>query len=207
LLDLGRSSPGIWLIRNGLLLFMKALFRIEHHGQENIPGKGALIIVANHATYLDPFWIALRLYRTVQYMAMTPLFKYSWINKILRWFGAFPVNLENPESSTIKKALSILKRGGALMIFPEGGRSKEGKLIPFKDGAAKLALRTGATILPVVVLGGAGVWSPRMLVPRPRKVRVRYLEPISKGAFEQTPAELTLRVRGVIEAGLNRGEA
>lgn len=204
MLDLGRSNPGVRLFRKGLDFLMKVLFKIEYGGPENIPERDALIVVANHTTFLDPFWIGLRFYRTLHYMAMAPLFKYSWSAKILRWFGAFPVKLENPESSTIKTALSILSRGEALVLFPEGGRSKGGRLTPFKDGAAKLALRTGATILPAVVLGGSRVWPPGMLLPRPGKVRVHYLKPIPREAFEHMSAgELTLHIQEVIKTELD----
>jgi 1-acyl-sn-glycerol-3-phosphate acyltransferase len=181
---------------------MKVLFRVEHIGLENIPRKGALIVVANHVTYLDPFWIALPLNRTVRYMAMAPLFRYALMDRVLRWFGAFPVSLHSPDSNAYRTALSILTRGEALMIFPEGGRSPEGKLTPFKGGAASLALRTGATIQPAVVLGGSRVWCPSMRLPRPRKVRVRFLEPILQAAFERTPEDLTRQIRRVIQTGL-----
>jgi 1-acyl-sn-glycerol-3-phosphate acyltransferase len=183
---------------------MKALFRIEHRGTKHIPGEGALIFVSNHVTYLDPFWLGIRIYRTLYYMAMAPLFRYSWIDSILRWLGAFPVNLESPESSTIKTALSILKRGESLLIFPEGGRSKDGRLTSFKEGAANLALKTGATLLPVAILGGNRVWSPAMALPRFRKVRIHYLAPIRKEDFHHlTPAELTLKIQEAIKTELH----
>ena len=88
------------------------------------------------------------------------------------------------------------------MIFPEGGRSPNGRLMPFKQGAAHLALRTGATILPVVIRGGGRVWSSRMLLPRPGKVRIEYLEPVTKERFERTPQALIEKVREQIERRL-----
>lgn len=185
---------------------MRICFRIEHHGRENIPPNGPLIITANHVTYFDPFWIAVRVYRALRFMAWDKIFRYPLLRNIFRWLGAFPVNLDNPEFGAYKVALRVLRRGEALMIFPEGGRSPDGILQPFKEGAAWLALKTGAAILPAVVHGGDRVWSPKMTFPRPRKVSIDYLPPIrltkldntSKHEFERAAAALTATLRDAI---------
>ena len=147
-----------------MLFLMRLLFRIEHSGMEHVPTTGPVIFVANHVTYFDPFWIAVRVYRTLRFMAWDKIFSIPLAGSIFRWFGAFPVSLDNPESSAFKAALTVLRKGEALMIFPEGGRSPDGRLMHFKPGAARLALRTGAAVVPVVVHGGAGVWNRRHVV-------------------------------------------
>ncbi len=201
MLDQGKQTVGVRLLRGTLLLLMRILFRIEHHGTENIPGEGPLILAANHVTYFDPPWISVRVYRTVRIMTWDRLFvpPAGWI---LRWFGAFPVSLSNPESSAYRAALKVLQRGEALMIFPEGGRSPDGSLMPFKSGAARLALRTRAAIVPVVVCGGDRVWSKKMLLPRPAKVRIYYLPPIRPGQFPRDADELIEQVRDAIASEL-----
>jgi 1-acyl-sn-glycerol-3-phosphate acyltransferase len=88
------------------------------------------------------------------------------------------------------------------VIFPEGGRSDDGSLMPFKPGAARLALRTGAAIAPVVVHGAAKVWNRYMWIPRPRKVIVDYLAPVLPERFPGTADELTEIVRSRMEARL-----
>ncbi len=197
MLDQGRQTAGVRLLRGTLLLLMRILFRIEHRGWETIPPDGPLLLVANHVTYFDPAWISVRVYRVVRYMAWDKLFipPAGWI---LRWFGAFPVSLENPESGAYKVALRILQEGKALLIFPEGGRSPDGRLAPFKHGAARLALRTGATIVPVVVRGGERVWSKKMSLPRPARVRVEYLRPIRRNEFPNSAETLMQQVRAAI---------
>ncbi len=205
MLDQGRDKLHVRLLRGALLLFMRVLFRIEHTGMENIPGSGPLIIVANHVTYFDPFWVAVRVYRTLRFMAWDKIFGIPVAGRVFRWFGAFPVSLDNPESSAFKTALGVLQKGEALMIFPEGGRSPDGRLMHFKPGAARLALRTGAAILPVAVHGGAAVWNRHMWLPRPRKVLVEYLPPIPPGNADATPASLTAALRGTIERRLREG--
>jgi 1-acyl-sn-glycerol-3-phosphate acyltransferase len=204
MLDQGKETFAVRMLRGSLLLLMRMLFRIEHHGWERIPQEGPLLLVSNHVTYFDPPWISVRVYRTLRYMAWDKLFRIPLVGRILRWFGAFPVSLENPESSAYKAALRILQKGEALMIFPEGGRSPDGSLRHFKVGAARLALRTGATIVPVAVQGGERVWSSRMHLPRPAKVRVDYLPPITKENFPNSTEELIKQVR---EAILSRQRA
>jgi 1-acyl-sn-glycerol-3-phosphate acyltransferase len=181
---------------------MRFLFRIEHQGMDNVPRDGPLLVVANHNTYFDPFWISVRIYRALRFMAWDKIFKVPIAGGIFRWLGAFPVSLENPESGAFKTALQILRRGEALMIFPEGGRSPDGNLRPFKEGAAHLALKLGVTILPVVVHGGERVWGPKMCLPLPRKVRVEYLPPIKPEQFAKSVPGLTQQVRDAIQSRL-----
>jgi 1-acyl-sn-glycerol-3-phosphate acyltransferase len=137
-------------------------------------------------------------------MAWDKIFRLPIAGAVLRWLGAFPVSLENPESGAFKVALQILRRSEALMIFPEGGRSPDGNLLPFKEGAAHLALKLCVTILPVVVFGGQRVWGPKMRLPLPRKVRVEYLAPIMPDQFEKSVPGLTVQIRNVILSRLQK---
>jgi len=202
MLDQGRITLGVKLLRGSLLLLMRILFRIEHSGLGNIPAEGPLLVVANHNTYFDPFWIAVRIYRATRFMAWDKIFKFPVAGALFRWLGAFPVSLENPETSALKASVRILRQGEALMIFPEGGRSPDGNLLPFKEGAAHLALKFGVPVLPVVVHGGNRVWGPKMIFPMPRKVRVEYLPAIHPDRFERSTEGLTRQLREVIESRL-----
>jgi 1-acyl-sn-glycerol-3-phosphate acyltransferase len=210
--DQGQDRFSVHLIRGSLLLAMRLLFRIEHYGMENIPERGPLIITSNHVTYFDPFWVSVRIYRAVRFMAWDKIFSFPIAGAIFRWLGAFPVNLEAPEFGAYKNALAILKKQEALMIFPEGGRSPDGNLMPFKEGAARLALKTGAPILPVLVEGGERVWSAKMHIPRPRKVVVSYLRLIhtpsipagNRDEFEKAAVALTRQIHDTLEAALRQ---
>jgi 1-acyl-sn-glycerol-3-phosphate acyltransferase len=202
MLDQGQETLDVKLLRCSLLLLMRTFFRIKHQGMENVPADGPLLIVANHTTYFDPFWVSVRIYRAVRFMAWDKIFKIPIAGRIFRWLGAFPVSLEKPESSAFKAALKVLRKGGALMIFPEGGRSPDGRLMPFKEGAAHLALKLRATILPVAIHGGVRVWGPRMPLPLPRRVLVEYLSPIRPEQFEASVGGLTLQIRQAIQSRL-----
>jgi len=213
MIDQGSNAISVKLFRGLLMGTMRVLFRIEHHGLGNIPANGPLVIAPNHVTYFDPFWVGVPMRRAVCFMAWDKIFTIPVAGRILRWLGAFPVSLVNPESSAYKTALRVLKGGKALMVFPEGGRSADGRLQPFKEGAARLALKTGATVLPVAIHGGENVWSPKMWFPRPRKVRVEYLRPVScprfepgsKEEFEGAAATLTSEIRVAIASRLKQG--
>jgi 1-acyl-sn-glycerol-3-phosphate acyltransferase len=198
MLDTGKNSWFVGSLRSVFYLAMRILFRIEHRGWERIPARGPLLIVANHVTYFDPFWIGVRVYRTLRFMAWDKIFYFPLSGRLFRWLGAFPVNLENPEYGSYKTALKALRDGECVMIFPEGGRSPDGKLMPFKEGAAHLAFRAGAAVMPVVVRGGANVWSSQMLFPRPAKIIVEYLDPIPRERFPSTAAELMQNIQAAM---------
>jgi 1-acyl-sn-glycerol-3-phosphate acyltransferase len=202
MIEQSKQTLDVRLLRGTLFAMMRVLFRIEHKGGEHIPPDGPLLIVSNHNTYFDPFWVAVRVYRTVRFMAWDKIFEIPLAGRIFRWLGAFPVSLDKPESSAFKNCLKVLRQGEALVIFPEGGRSPDGQLLPFKDGAAHLALKLGAPVLPVVVHGGEKVWGPRMLLPLPRKVWVEYLPVIRPEQFATSVEGLTQQVRETIRARL-----
>jgi 1-acyl-sn-glycerol-3-phosphate acyltransferase len=90
-------------------------------------------------------------------------------------FGAFPVNLDvTADASAQREAIELLHKGRALVIFPEGGRTKNGKLMPFKMGAFRLALANGVPIVPVTIRGAEMIWPVGQMLPRPGKVTITY---------------------------------
>lgn len=207
MLDTGSRTLGVRCLRGALWGLMRVLFRIEHRGFEKVPPAGPILIVPNHVCYFDPFWIGVAIHRRLRFMAWDRIFAIPGVASLFRWLAAFPVSLAAPESSAYRASLEILRRGEALMIFPEGGRSPDGSVQPFKEGAARLALRGGATIVPVAILGGHDVWGPQRWLPRPRKVVVECLDPIpcpraslAKAEFDSAAASLTAQIRSAIAA-------
>ena len=130
------------------------LFRVKKVGEENVPKEGGYILCGNHTHALDGPVVVATMKRKVRFMAKKELFK----NKIFKWFaqdvfGAFPVDRGKKDLESIKVALKVIKDGDILGIFPEGtrrGLEKNGKV---KNGAAHLAVRTGAKIIPVGIQG------------------------------------------------------
>jgi len=157
-----------------VLWLCRLLFRIKFHGVENIPLNGPCIITPNHVTFADPIWITIPLKRRVHYMAWDKMFKIPVLGFLMRAFGAFPVKLEGADASAQREALTHLKRGVALVIFPEGGRAKTGRIESFKMGAFRLALTQGIPIVPVTIEGGYEIWPVGKWLPRPGKLTITY---------------------------------
>jgi 1-acyl-sn-glycerol-3-phosphate acyltransferase len=147
--------------------------RLSRHGREHARVDGGLIVASNHRSFLDPFVIGCMLpwRRPIHYVAKSELFEKGWQGWILNRLGAFPVRRGQSDVEAIETSRRILLRGGAVCIFPEGTRIRSGSLASPKRGAGRLALETGAAVLPVAVLGTEQVRRGWRI--RPRKVKVR----------------------------------
>ena len=156
-------------------MLSRVFFQIEFEGVENIPARGGLIIAANHQTYLDPFWISLPIKRPTRYLAWSAAFSWPIVGKGLVWLGAWPLALEGSDPKAIRRSLQWLRDGGAVVIFPEGGRATAtGSLERFKAGAVRLALEAHVPILPVTIKGGHRIWPRGWRLPRLGKVTITY---------------------------------
>jgi len=174
----GRIMFPQWLldiIRPIIGFFSRLFWKIEFRGVENVPRTGGVIIASNHQTYIDPFWLSLPIKRPTRYLAWSVAFKWPIVGRCLTWFGAWPLAVEGSDPAAIRRSLQWLRDGGAVVIFPEGGRSTaEGELDRFKVGAVRLALEASVPILPVTINGGNRVWPRGWKFPRPGKVVITY---------------------------------
>ena len=163
------------LVRRGFAPLARIFWRIRLRGAENVPMAGGVIIAANHQTYFDPFWIALRVPRPQRYLAWDGAFTWPLAGRLMRAFGAWPLSLETVDPTPLRRAFKWLRRDGALVIFPEGGRClADGALARFKSGAVRLALESRVPILPVTIRGGHRVWPRGWSWPRPYPVEIIY---------------------------------
>ena len=163
------------LMRPVVGVVSRVFWKIEFCGLENVPENGGLIIASNHQTYIDPFWLSLPIKRPIRYLAWSAAFKWPVVGKALTLFGAWPLALEGSDPAAIRRSLQWLKEGGAVVIFPEGGRSTStGSLERFKAGAVRLALEAKVPILPVTIKGGNRVWPRGWKFPHTGKVVVTY---------------------------------
>lgn len=188
----GRTIFPQWALEllRPIVAFISRLFwKIEFNGVENVPQRGGVIVAANHQTYIDPFWLSLRIKRPTRYLAWSAAFRWPIVGRCLTWLGAWPLALEGSDPAAIRRALQWLRDGGAVVIFPEGGRSSAtGSLERFKAGAVRLALEANVPILPVTIKGGNRVWPRGWRFPRLGKVVVTY-HPLYHA--EQCPDEET----------------
>jgi len=137
----------------------RRLYRVELRGTEHIPATGGVILVANHESLFDPWLLALATPRPVRYMAKSELWRYAPVGRALEAFGAFPVERGAGDATAISNAAELLRRGQVLGIFPQG-TSKQLESRPFHRGAARLALATGAPIVPIRLVGTRGFPKP-----------------------------------------------
>src|SRR5947199_3472985 len=168
----------------------KLLWRVQWVNTEHIPENGGLIIASNHQTYIDPFWISYPVKRPVRYLAWDAAFNWPVVGYFLRMFGAWPLQLEGSDPAPIRRSLQWIGEGGAVMLFPEGGRGNpDGTMKKCKAGAVRMALEAGVPILPVTIRGGERVWPTTLRLPRiGRSVEIIYHPVIivAQGADEGT---------------------
>jgi 1-acyl-sn-glycerol-3-phosphate acyltransferase len=164
----------MYLIARGILqpLFLIWL-RLARIGREHARVQGPLIVASNHRSFLDPFVIAVCLpwRRPLHFVAKVELFEPRWQGWLLNRLGAYPVRRGQSDEQTLITSREVLERAGAVCIFPEGTRIRSGSLARPKRGFGRLALETGAAVLPVAVHGSEHVRRGWRI--RPRKVMVR----------------------------------
>jgi 1-acyl-sn-glycerol-3-phosphate acyltransferase len=173
--------------------------RLSRTGREHLRGiKGGLIVASNHRSFLDPFVIGVTLpwRRPMQYLAKVELFERRWQGWILSRVGAFPIRRGQSDETAMETARSVLARGGTVCIFPEGTRIRSGSLSTPKRGVGRLALETGAAVVPFAVHGTEQVRRGWRI--RPRKVKLRVGRPMTFPRTEHPSPALAATVTGRI---------
>ncbi len=155
------------------------LYRIEVKGKEHFPKDGAVLLCSNHIDNLDPPTVGISAPRQVHFMAKEELFRVPVLGGIVRKVGSFPVKRGMSDREALRKGLNVLKDGGVLGLFPEGTRSKDGKLGKGLAGAGFFALRSDALVVPCAVIG---TYKPF------NKVRVYFGEPINLDSLRERKA-------------------
>jgi 1-acyl-sn-glycerol-3-phosphate acyltransferase len=160
-----------WVARIILVPFFRVYFRLEGIGSEHLPRSGPLLLASNHRSFLDPFVIGAIARRPVYYVAKRELFKSGPQAWFLNALGAFPIDRGAGDQDAMATAREILERGDCVVIFPEGTRVRPGPLGAPHSGVGRLALETGARVVPLAVIGTEDVRSGWRI--RPRRVRIR----------------------------------
>src|ERR1700735_4063186 len=188
----GATPVVYWIVRAMFQPFFHIYFRMSRIGREHIPADGPVIVAANHRSFLDPFVIATMARRPMYYVAKQELFGNKLQAWILNALGAFPVARGAGDTEMIDTAKAILGRGDIVLIFPEGTRTRPGSLGTPERGVGRLALETGAPVVPVAVIGTEAVRRGWRI--RPHKVRMRAGRPLHFPCVENASPALARAV-------------
>jgi len=166
-----------FIFRQILKLCFKFYYNISFEGLENIPKEGGYIYASNHRSYADPVFIALNVPKKFSFMAKEELFKNFFFGRLIKLLGAFPVQRGKGDMEVINEAIKRLNKGSNLVIFPEGTRSKDGKVSRIKSGVALIAAKAGVNVIPVGI-----VFDDKLSFRK--KVTIKYGKPISAKEIE-----------------------
>jgi 1-acyl-sn-glycerol-3-phosphate acyltransferase len=180
------------LVRALVTLPTLLLYRTRAIGVKNVPKSGALILAPNHFSQMDHFFTGLYLRRQIRFMAKSQMFGPPVLTYVYSHGGVFPVRRGHQDEEAFKTAFTILEREEMLLMYAEGGRSRTGELGEVKPGIGRIALESGAPVVPVAIHGSASVrrWK-RLRFP---KVTVQFGEPLHFPTEEEPSRERQLEV-------------
>ncbi|MEX0993230.1 MAG: lysophospholipid acyltransferase family protein [Solirubrobacterales bacterium] len=208
----GTAGPIYRIVRVVLTGPLLTLFRYRAIGLENIPARGPVILTPNHFSNFDHFLAAVMMPREVQFMAKSQLFGPAVTTWIISHGGTFPVRRGHHDEQAFITAHTILDRGGLVLMYAEGGRSRTKELGTPKPGVGRLALESGAPVVPAVIEGSQHVRDTRRRLRIP-KVTVQFGEPISfpvvehpsKQQSQRAAEEVFARVKEMYEPLASKG--
>jgi 1-acyl-sn-glycerol-3-phosphate acyltransferase len=189
------NTPLFRVARVVVSVFFHGMYRFRVVGAEHIPATGPVILACNHISNLDPPLLGICTRRYIQFMAKAELFRYRPVGAFLQRLGGFPVKRGLHDKAAIKYALSIPKNGGCLVIFPEGHRSRDGRLGKGLTGVAFIARKAGCPIVPAAIIGPYGFRRP---------LTVRFGPPLLPEEDETNEAlleRLMNRIQGLLDQG------
>jgi 1-acyl-sn-glycerol-3-phosphate acyltransferase len=161
-------------------------FRWTVFNPERVPLEGPVILASNHASYIDPPLVGAGVRRQINFLARDTIFRVPILAGILRSWDVVPVDRDGGTGRGLKMILGRLERGGAIILFPEGTRSRHGELNLARSGIGLTVIKSNAPVVPCRVFGTHRAFGPHMLVPRPRRLAVKYGRPL---LFEAVRAE------------------
>jgi 1-acyl-sn-glycerol-3-phosphate acyltransferase len=178
------------------------IYRVRAFGRENVPKAGPLVLAPNHFSQMDHFFVGLFLRRKIRFMAKSQMFGPPVLTYIFKHGGVFPVRRGQHDEEAFETAFELIEQGEMLLMYAEGGRSRSQELGEAKPGIGRIALESGAPIVPVAVYGSAKVrrWK-RFRFPR---IAVQYGRPLTYAVEKAPSRERQLEVASEIFAEVRR---
>jgi 1-acyl-sn-glycerol-3-phosphate acyltransferase len=177
-----------WLLTRRVL---ETFFDFESCGMERVPLTGGLLVVSNHASFLDPPIVGAALPRELHYLARRSLFRHPLFGRLIRLYHAIPVELDRPDPGGVRTVLRLLRSGEAVLLFPEGTRTPDGQMGKVRLGAAFIACHAGVPVLPVWISGTYDVLPRHRRLPKVRPIRVTLGVPFRVPSVEEEDARNT----------------
>jgi 1-acyl-sn-glycerol-3-phosphate acyltransferase len=200
---------------HGFRAVYRIYFRWRAFNAERVPRDGPLILASNHASFLDPPLVGSGLDRGINYLARESLFRFPGIGALLRSWNTVPVARDGGGAAGLKAILDRLLAGGAIIMFPEGTRTYDGKLQPARSGIGLVVIKSNAPVVPVRVFGTFEAYGRHIRFPRPRPIAVKYGRPMefatlraeAKGCSKARLKEIYQQVADEIMAAIAKLEA
>jgi 1-acyl-sn-glycerol-3-phosphate acyltransferase len=176
---------------------LRVLLERDVRGLDRIPPTGGVIVAANHAAFWDPPVLGASLPRELAYMTRASFFEVPLFGALIRLLGAFPVRRGTADLTGLRRAEKVLAEGGALLVFPEGGRMQDGELHPPLPGLGLIAAHTRVPIVPVYLSGTNRI---RSCMARRTKVRITIGTPLPAELWFPPGSTSTLAGRALYQA-------
>jgi len=181
-------------------IFCRLWIRLKVEGLENLPAEGGALLAANHQSYLDILVIGASVPRHVTFVARDTLAEWGWLAFIMRQCGAILLRRGTSDRAALRAMGEHLAQGDLVAIYPEGTRSRDGRLGTLKGGAVMAARLGGVRIVPVGIRGAYRAWPRGRILPLPLKVAVRF-GPSLDARAEDAGERLETAIRGLIGDG------
>ncbi|MGH3017262.1 MAG: lysophospholipid acyltransferase family protein [Gaiellaceae bacterium] len=197
-----RDRPMYTIVETILRPILMFVYRVQITGREHVPESGPCVLAANHVSVMDGFFLGIAVTRQVRFMAKAELHRVPIVKQILEGAGAFPVERGADAGRAVAAGVKLLEQGAAVGLFPEGTSLPDRKR-GYKRGAARLALATGAPLIPVALVGTHLTLEPRTHRIRLPRVRIVIGEPLRverRKPTEEAATELTARLQQAIES-------
>ena len=162
----------------GFRVLYKFYFGWRVYNPERVPLEGGVILASNHASFLDPPLVGAGLRRSINYLARENLFRFPVTGWVLRQWQVVPVDRDGGGATGLRAILDRLLAGGAIILFPEGTRTRNGKLQPVRSGLGLTVIKSSALVVPVRVFGTFEAFGRNLRFPRPYPVAVKYGQPM-----------------------------
>jgi len=172
------ANPWYGTMRWGLRLLMPMVWKVRVFGRHNEPEEGGVVYISNHQSFLDPMLVGFGLVRPVNYMARSTLFDTPGLKQLMSSLNAFPIKRGTADTGAVKEAMRRLKRGGQILVFAEGTRTRDGKVAPFLPGVSLLAQRAARWTVPVAIDGAFEAWPRTKGFPGLGNIVVSFGRPI-----------------------------